>query len=224
MSHHQCEFRRDGAGWSVRDRAQAEEAVARLRAAGVAEEAVHLDEGLDYVASLRSEMHDELTNAWVVPNAAVAYTKESAHGLATAVVIGVGIGLALAFPMALIPLGHSHPMRLLVWAVVGMAFGATVALVAGPALGTRRPDEPSAAQRGTVVRVEQDTAQLRSLLAELGPIRLDEITAAGDPIATVTTEGPSGPVEQEARTLRDMADNAVSDDYHVADHDRSTRR
>jgi hypothetical protein len=40
-----------------------------------------MDEESDVVTSLRAEMHEELTHAWVVPNAGLIATKESVKGM-----------------------------------------------------------------------------------------------------------------------------------------------
>src|SRR5688572_5229481 len=87
------------------DRPRAEAARAALIGAGLHEREIHLDEDLDAVASLRAEMHDELTRAWVVPNAGIAYPAESARGLVIVSAVGVLVGLAAAFPLALIDVG-----------------------------------------------------------------------------------------------------------------------
>jgi hypothetical protein len=193
----------------------AESARDRVLAAGAPESAVHIDEGLDYIAALRAEMHEELSASFIVPNAVAVYPKESAQGLFLTTVAGAAIGLLAAVPLALLDVGSSYPVRLLVFGAIGIVFGSVIALVAGPALAARRPDEPSAAARGTVLRVEADTAELRSVLASLGPIRLDEVTPAGDPIGSIATEGPDKAPDQMGSAVSDMTDNLRGgDDFH----------
>lgn len=193
---------------------QANQARTALLDAGVAEADIHLDREPDVVAALRAEMHDELTQAWVVPNAGIAYPKESAHGLVMAGAIGGAIGLAAAFPLALIDFGSTYWVRWIVFAVVGVAMGFAIAMVAGPALGASRPADTPAGVRGTVLRVDHDSPELRTILADLHPIRLDEVTHDGTPIGRVATEGPDTPVETAAETAKDMVANVDSDDYH----------
>lgn len=199
-------------------REDAERAAELLLRAGVAPEDVQVGQESDRVASLRAEMHEELSEAFVVPNAAVAYTKESARGLALGNLLGVGIGVLAAFPLALIPIGDtSYPMRLLIFALVGVAFGGTIGLVAGPAVTSLRPDLPPAVERGTLLRVRHDSPDLRRLLADLQPIRMDEIRRSDDlPIASVATED-SGSLEQ---TAVDAVENIKEgDDYTPPDAD-----
>lgn len=195
------------------DREHARAAATALLDAGVPREHVHLDEEPDAVASLRAEMHDELTKAWVVPNAGVVYPAGSARGLAMVAVIGAAIGLLAAFPLALIDWGSTYWVRWLIWAVVGVGFGLAVAFVVGPAGGAPRPGELPPAARGIMLRVEEDSPELRHLLAGLEPIRMDEITHDGDPIDAVTIEKPDRGVEGAVETAKDMAANADSDDY-----------
>lgn len=196
---------------------QADQARETLLQAGIAEADIRIDAASDHIASLRAEMHEELTRAWVVPNAGVAYTKESARGLAAATLIGSAIGLAVAVVAAIPDVGSTYLTRLVVFALIGIAFGATVGLVAGPGLGSRRPDEPLAAERGVLLRVAHDSPELRTLLGDLDPIRMDEVRADDLPIATVATEGEDRLAKD---TLEDLGEHLQGDDYH-ADPERT---
>ena len=205
--------------------AQADAARGALRRAGVPDTDIHLDREPDRVASLRAEMHGELTEAWVVPNAAAIYPKESARGVVTGSLIGMAIGLVLAVFAAIPDYAATYPTRLLVCALVAMAFGATIGMVAGAGTASVRPGQLPAAERGTLLRVDHDNQQLRTLLAELGPIRMDEVDHDDLPLATVMTEGADDAAEGMAETVRDMSANVTGDDYHPevepeADHRR----
>jgi hypothetical protein len=195
----------------------------RLIDAGIPEDEIHIGEHLDIVSALRAEMHDELANAFVVPNAAAVYPKESAVGMSLMAAVGSALGIVAAFPLAAIDVGSSYWTRWIVWAVVMVGFGLSVAMVAGAALGTRRPNEPNAAERGVVLRVEHDSEGLRRLLGELHPIRLDEVAHDGMPIANVSHEGPRTIAEQVAQTAGDVVANADSDDYEPTDSSDSSR-
>ncbi len=188
----------------------AQAARAALVAAGLHDEEIRVDEDLDSVAALRAEMHDEMSRAWVVPNAGVAYPAEAARGLALVSVVAITLGVAAAFPLALIDVGGSYWIRWLVFAVVGAAFGLAVSLVIGPAGGAPRPGEQPAAARGTVLHVDHDSTEVRAVLADHDPIRIDEVTPQGDLIETVTTERP----DTAAETVKDISANVSGDDYH----------
>jgi hypothetical protein len=192
-------------------REEAEEAARRLQEAGIPAEEILVARDEDRVTSMRAEMHEELTESYTVPNAGVVYTKEATRGLVFAEVVGVAVGLVAALPLALIPIGDTtYPGRLLIFAIVGAAFGATIGLVAGPGLTSIRPDLPPAVERGTLLRVRHDTEDVRRLLAGMHPIRIDEIRRADDlPIETVATED-SGTIVQ---TAVDMATHLTGDDY-----------
>lgn len=191
------------------DRHRADAARQALCDGGTPPERIHIDEDLAALESLKGEMHDELSRAWVIPNAGVAYPSEAARGLLLSSVIGVGLGVAAAFPLALIDVGSSYWVRWVVFALVGASFGATVSLVAGSAAGAPRPGALPAAVRGTVVRVEDDSPEIQRILTELGPLRIDEFSHDGLPISTVYTERPDTLEE----TAKDMAANVDSDDY-----------
>jgi hypothetical protein len=192
------------------DRATAAAARAALLDHGVTPAEVRIDEALDDVASLRAEMHEELTEAWVVPNAAAVYPSGAARGLALTSLVGVVLGVLAAFPLALLDLGGSYWTRWIVFAIVGAGFGLAVSLVVGPATGAPRPDAPPAAARGVSLRVDRDDTDLRRLLAGFDPVRLDQITREGDPVDTLLPERDRTATE----TAKDIAANATGDDYH----------
>ncbi len=79
-------------------RAEAEQAAQALLRAGIPASDVRVDAEPDRIASLRAEMHEELSEAFVVPNAGVAYPKEAARGLVLGDLIGIGLGVAGRVP------------------------------------------------------------------------------------------------------------------------------
>ena len=184
-----------------------------LRRAGIADADIEVDWEPDKVLALRAEMHDELAEAWVVPNAGVAYTKKSAQGLVAGSVLGVAIGLVLAVLVAIPDYAATYPVRLLVCGLVGVAFGATIGMVAGASLGSERPGRLPAAARGHLLRVRHDSPELRVLLADLGPLQMDEITHDGEPLGAVVTDDPTNVTEDAKETVADMASRVPSDDY-----------
>lgn len=197
------------------DAGQAVRARDALLEAGVSGSDLGLDVEPDQLASLRVEMQPELDGAWIVPQARLEHTTEGTRGFMTMGTLGAAVGLLAAFPLALIGTSSTYPMRLLAWALVGIAFGTVVGLVAGPAIVSKGPSAPLVAARGTVLRVNHDSPQLRALLADLGPLRLDEANTDEQPIDTLQSEGPRGLVE----TVRDMADQAGRDDSDAGHRD-----
>jgi hypothetical protein len=197
------------------DRDEAEAAARALLDAGVPAEDVLVDRPEDRAASLRGEMHEELTHSWVGPQAGIIYTKESARGLLAGGAIGAAVGIALAFPLALVDIGDlSYGGRLVVTLVVGLAFGFAIGMVAGPAVTSLRPNQPPAAERGTLLRVRRDTPEIRELLAGMHPIRIDELRRSDDlPIDTTYTE-EGHPI---AQTAKDAVENLKRNDDNVVD-------
>jgi hypothetical protein len=196
------------------DEQRAEQAKRALLQAGVPEGEIHLDRDTDLVTSLRAEMHEEMTNAWVVPNAAAVYTKESAQSMSIMGVVGGLIGLVAAFPLAMIDFGSTYWVRFAIWAAVLITMGLTIAIVAGPASGAKRPAEKPAGARGVVVRVDRDTEELRRLLGGFSPVRMDEVAADDQPIGTVSSDGSGSLADEATERTKDMAANAGGDDYH----------
>lgn len=191
------------------DRHRADAARQALCDAGTPPERIHVDEDLAALESLQGEMHEELSRAWVVPNAGVVYPSGAGRGMVLGASIGIALGLVAAFPLALIDVGSTYWVRWVVFALVAASFGATVSLVAGSAAGAPRPGALPAASRGTVLRVEDDSPEIQRVLTELGPLRIDEFSLDGLPIATIYTEQPDTLEE----TAKDMTANAGGDDY-----------
>lgn len=192
------------------DSEHAYDARGALIAAGIPEQDIHIDDAADAVSALRSEQHDELTRAWVVPNAAAIYPGSSGRSMVILAVIASAIVVPASLLLALIDFGFSYWVRAIVFVVVGLAMAFAIAMVAGPPSGSERPAESPDAADGITLRVAADNAQLRDLLSQHDPIRVAEVSRHGDPIGTVERTRPDSTTE----TLKDMAANAEGDDYH----------
>jgi hypothetical protein len=161
--------------------------------AGIPRERIGMDRPEDEVAAIHAEMREEVEHTVIGPGPVGPFTKEMTKGLAKAVPIGVVVGMAIALPFAFIPVsGVSFLVRLLVALGVGAAAGGTAGLVIGGGLGAKGPAEPVAADRGVTVRIpcrSRDEAKaLADRLERLDPIRVDLMTAFGQPSGTVATE------------------------------------
>jgi hypothetical protein len=178
-----------------------------LTDAGVPAEAVRVEDRADVETSLKAEMHDELENALVSPQVGVAYPKETVKSSLVLGPIFVIVGGLIAFPFAFIPIGGASFWVRCFWVVLcGMAAGGAAAAVAIPALSVKTTGhEPSAAQQGTVMRVDRWSEQIESTMAAGRPIRLDRIGGGGYPLGTVTTDEdqqPGGAVEQTLSNIQ----------------------
>ncbi|HVE47035.1 MAG TPA: hypothetical protein VNA57_09865 [Acidimicrobiales bacterium] len=185
--------------------AEAQKVARRAREAGASESDVRLGAREDEVVSLQAEMQEEMDQSWVSPQAGFAYSKESAKGLAMLMPLLALAGAVLALPLGLIPFGDiALWVRLVVAAFIGSVAGATIALIAGPSLGSTSPHRAMGAHRGTVVRVDGGSPEIARTMADAEPVRLDEISSDDSRVATVTTEeqrSDEGGVEQVARNL-----------------------
>jgi hypothetical protein len=200
------------------DRDAAMAARQRLVDLGVGERQIDVDQESDEVASLRAEMRQELTDAWVVPNAAFIATKEGMKGMLGVGALAALIGALVGIPFAFIDFGGTFLFRLLLFMGLGVVAGATIGFVAGPGVAAKRPGELMAAHRGTVVRVHEDTAEIRSaLLAGGDPLRMDEVDAESVPVETLLTEEQT----DDRSTVDEVASNVeAGDDYHPAERER----
>lgn len=193
---------------------RAETARARVLELGVDPLSVRVDEETDEIASLRAEMHEELTQAWIVPTAAFIAPKEGVKGMGFIGAVAILVSLLIAIPLAFIDFGATLGVRLLVFSAVAVALGGTIGFVAGAAAAAKRPGERMAAHRGTVVRVGRDTPELRRALLDLEPIRVDEVAHDDTPIDTVVTEGD----RQAEGTVEEVGANLQGDDYRPEAH------
>ncbi len=183
--------------------AKAEAAKAQLWRRGIAD--VRIGDLADQTTALRAEMREELSHSWLTGAAGLNTPKEGAKGLLAFGLVAMAVCVVIAVPFAFIDFGLDFAGRALLLAAAGTMVGLTVTLVIGPALGTTRQDQPAAAQRGVVLRVHDDSAAIRSVLAALGPIRLDEVDEHDEPVDTVITEeakSPEGIVQETVRNAR----------------------
>jgi hypothetical protein len=192
---------------------QARAAAQRVVELGVPAVGVRVGAETDEIVALRAEMREELSEAWIVPAAGFAATKEGMKGTLYLGAIATLIALVVAVPLAFIDYGATLGVRLVVHVVIALFFGGLVGFIAGGASNAKPPNELMAAQRGTVVRVDQDTPAVREALAALEPIRLDEVGHDDTPLATVVTED----VREDTGVVEEMPANLRGDGYHPVD-------
>jgi hypothetical protein len=190
-------------------RDQADAAERRLEDAGVPRRVIDVDREQDALLSLHAEMREELAESWMLPHAGVAMTKEGARGFVGITALCCVIAVVVAVPFAFIDFGMTFWARLLVLGLIALACGGVIGLILGPALATKRPDEPAAADRGVVMHIRADTPAVRQILAEVRPIRVDEITGGVIPRGTVQTEAPP----TVRGTMDDVKAGIESDDF-----------
>jgi hypothetical protein len=192
---------------------EAETAADRLTDIGVPSADIRIGAESDQIAALRAEMREELTQAWIVPSAGVAATKEAAKGTFYLGTIATLVALVIAVPLAFIDYGGTLGIRLVTHVVIALIFGGLIGFILGGARNAKPPNELMAAQRGTVLRVRHDTPEIRAALTDSGPIRVDEIGADGTPLDTVVTEGDTS----DAGVAQEMRSNLRGDGYRPVD-------
>jgi hypothetical protein len=193
---------------------QADAAVERLADIGVDRGHVRVGAETDEIAALRAEMREELTQAWIVPTAGFAATKESMKGSIYVGAIATVVALVVAVPLAFVDYGSTLGVRLLTHVVIALIFGGLVGFIYGASRGAKPPNELMAAQRGTVLRVDRDTPEVREALVALEPVRIDEVGTDDTPLDTVVTESDTS----ESGLAREMPERARGDSYHPVTH------
>ncbi len=152
-----------------------------------AERGSHADEQ----ASLNAEMMEEMENSWVSPQAGFITTKESTKTAAAMFPLSVIGSLIVAVPISFAFSGDlSAGSRAVLAAGIALIMGGTITLIL-MSLGQKRPNEPMAAEKGVVVRVHDDREELRRLMLNSHPLRLDVVDDTGRPIENLMSEGDS---------------------------------
>jgi hypothetical protein len=166
---------------------------------------VHIGEENDERASLMAEQQQEMRDSFTSPQAGVALPKQTVKALSLTIPLASLVGAIVLLPFAFIPVsGMSFAVRLFWCAVVGATAGGTLAFIVTSAMAAKDPFEPSAAQRGVVVRVDDVRPAVEEALRKAAPIRLDQVDQDGNVLKTVVTEEdrtPGGIIEEVGRNV-----------------------
>ncbi|MGH2794060.1 MAG: hypothetical protein ACRDKG_07115 [Actinomycetota bacterium] len=154
---------------------------------------VHPPTKADEVASLRSEMREEVRHTIMGPGNIGPFTKEMTKGLAKTIPAATIAGAVLLIPFAFIPVAdYSLALRLVVAIAVGAAAGAVAGFVIGGGAQTSEKEPGTmAAERGTLVVADLEEPESAARVAEAmadNAIRVDVVTEDEVPIGDVTTE------------------------------------
>jgi hypothetical protein len=195
---------------------EAQRVARQLVDAGVPESRISVDQERDEAPALRAEMRAELTESVASPQAALIAHKSGNRGFLVTFSIAAAVAIVLSFPLALIDFGlSSYWTRWIATVLVLLALAFVVSLVLGLAWGSPAVDQPAAAHRGTVIRVAADDDRVKQILIDADPIRVDEITAAGEPAGSVFDETAADP-----DTLRGKVSETVE---HMKDESNKPR-
>jgi hypothetical protein len=99
------------------------------------------------------------------------------------------IGAVLALPLTLIAIdGWDWWERALLVCAIGALGGGTIGFIVGAAMAARGSDDPSAAQRGTTVRVRTTRPEALEAMVRRRPIRIDLRSPDTGLLETIVTE------------------------------------
>jgi hypothetical protein len=201
-----------------RSRVEADRVADALAAAGLRAGAIDVNRDGDTGVSLGGEMHEELTRALIAPQASLIMTREGTRSFAFLFTVLTAGGLVVGTVFSFIQWGDfGFWVRWLIVTGAILAMTSVIALTAGPALASRRPQAAMAAEQGVTVRVHADTPQVRSIMLQHDPIRLDEITSGGHPIDRVANEEDlhdgDSVVSHVEHAASDMRKNLHTDDF-----------
>lgn len=179
---------------AFQDRSRTEQVREQLIRAGVAREAVTIDDEGARRALLEAEMAEETDHAFAGPGMPPV-TKEAARGALIASVVCCAVALVIALPFTFVPFGGlAWWWRLCILAAVGLAAGGTVGFIAGGGMLARGgPAKRAAAARGVVLAVQSSDPAVIDLVRQSEPIRLDVVSPHGAPIRTVSSEADRDP-------------------------------
>jgi len=192
----------------LRTAEEAERVARRLVDAGVPESKISVDEPRDEGPALRAEMRAELTESVASPQAALIAHKSGNRGFLLTFSIAATVAIVLSFPLALIDFGlSSYWTRWITTVLVLLAVAFVVSLVLGLTWGSPAVDQPAAAHRGTVIRIAEDNDRVKQILIDADPIRVDEVTAAGEPAGSVFNESVAADPENLGGKVSDTVDH-----------------
>jgi len=201
----------------LRSPGEAERVARRLVDAGVPEYKISVDDQRDEGPALRAEMRAELTESVASPQAALIAHKSGNRGFLVIFSIAAAVAIVLSFPLALIDFGlSSYWTRWITAVLVLLAMAFVVSLVLGLTWGSPPVDQPSAAHRGTVIRVKDDNDRVKQILIDADPIRVDEVTAAGEPAGAVFNEAVAADPDQLTGKISETVD-------HIKDESQKPR-
>ncbi|MEZ5179432.1 MAG: hypothetical protein R2746_14465 [Acidimicrobiales bacterium] len=166
--------------------------------------AIHVGDDADLRWSLRRADRGDRSLA-DGPHAGAIIPKESTKAAAIAIPVAAAIGAAICLPFAAFQMGDLNVWLRLFWcAVTGAALGGTIGYIVGTAMASKDQDEPGAAQRGVVVRVDRPSPAVDAALVALEPIRVDAFDADGvvqSRLATEEDRRSGGVVEEVAANV-----------------------
>ena len=190
------------------DRQSAERAVEDAVGAGARRSDIRVGDEVDERSAMRGEMRQELESSFISAQGAFAYPKEAwkGGGLATLLYGAAGaLALMLLTPFVLTNMGIGA--RLLILGGIGLVAGATIGIIVGPGFSAKGPNEAIAAERGVTVSLPLTDEGLPKVFRNAGAIRVDEVTAAGEPIINLSSEGDDEDRGAVERMTDDLTDN-----------------
>jgi hypothetical protein len=171
------------------DRIHTERVRDQLVRAGVAREAMSIDEDSARRALLEAEMAEEAHHTLAGPGIPPV-TKEAARGAALATVVCCAVALVIALPFTFVGFGGLEWWwRLCILAAAALAAGGTVGFIAGGGILARSgPADRAAGARGVVLAVRSSDPAVIDVIRRADPIRVDVVSPYGAPMRTVATE------------------------------------
>jgi hypothetical protein len=167
----------------------ARRAAAAAEAAGADPSVIRIGDEQDRRRELEAEMLDEVDHSVMGPGSVGPFTKEMTKAIVPLTIICGVVGLLVALPFAAIHFGgFSLGGRLLIVGVVGAAVGGVVGFQIGGSYGSRRPEEPLAAERGVVLAIDDAPPSAIDVLKSMQPIQLDEFDPNGQPIGAIVLD------------------------------------
>lgn len=198
------------------DREAAEAVATQLADRGVDRTAVRIGAARDEVTSLEAEVQEEMDQSFSSPTVGVAYPRETAKAALTFLppltILGALVGALITMPFDLG--GWPIWAKALVGAVVGATMTSTIGAIVIPAMSVKNPHDPSVAETGVTLRVEDTSEAAIATLVAAHPLRLDRLGANGQPIDTVVTEERfrDGGIVEEVRDNFAREANAAPED------------
>lgn len=183
---------------------------------GMDADRIRVDDEADEADALWAEMAAETTDSVIAPQAVYIASKEGNRGAVFVSLVVASGALVVAALAALVDVGLNY------WARFAFEGGFLVflSIIMGYMHGAAwawDPEQKMAAERGVVVRIADASPDVAETVIDAGPIRLDEVSVDGGPVAAVHDEGAAADHDL-ARKLGDTVGHmrhAIDDERHA---------
>jgi hypothetical protein len=158
---------------AFKDESLARRAATDAETSGTDVRDIRIGSSLDALASVEAQTRDELDH--------------TGPGIVIGTGFGAMAGIVIAVPFAAIDFGLETSTRMLILGAIGFVFGGFLGAFLSGMFGSKRPSEPLAASKATMLAVPDSLSARRALL-RAQPTRIDVFGSGGFLLGTLPSD------------------------------------